>query len=331
MHRITPSQLLLTLMVFVSLILTACGAPPARSYKVGIVYASISLEQLVTGLKAGMTEQGYVEGKTVTYIYEKPTSASSNSPEQLSAQVQKLVQAQVDLIVTVGTPATQAAKDATAGTTLPIVFVPIADPVKAGFVQSFQQPGANITGVASPPERQGKRVEYLVQIVPNVKRIYVPYDAVDTSAALYLKITSDAAAKLGIELVTQPIKSADEATAAINTIPDNVQAIYLLPSGPLMSNRSQDLIKVSIQKKLPLSVSNPAQATQGALFAYNFQNETAGKQTARLVAKILTGTKPADLPVETADSFLTINLKTAQAIDLTIGDDILRQAATIIR
>ncbi|HEX2908695.1 MAG TPA: ABC transporter substrate-binding protein [Phototrophicaceae bacterium] len=332
MNQTHTRRLLLIVIVLVSLFLAACGGSQTpTTVKIGIVYASTTLEQLVDNIKVGMTAQGYEEGKTVTYLYDKPTSASSNSPEELTAQVQKLVQAQVDLIITVGTPATQAAKDATQGTTMPIVFVPIADPVQAGFVQSITHPGGNITGVATPPSLQGKRLEYLPTIVPNLKRIYIPYDAVDTSAEVYLNVIRETAAKLGIELVLQPVKTADEALAAINTIPEDVQAIFILPGGPLISNKSKELIAISLQKKLPLFVSSPAQVDQGALSAYNFNNEVVGKQAARLVIAILKGVKPADTPVESADFFLSLNLKTAKAIGLTISDSVLRYAETIIR
>ncbi len=331
MHQTTPTRTLLILLVSVSLLLTACGSPQTRTYKVGVVNALTTLGALVDGLKAEMTAQGYAEGKNVTYLYEQPTSTSSYSAEQLAAQVQKLVQAQVDAIVTVGGPATQAAKDATAGTALPIIFVPIADPVQAGFVKSLTNPGTNLTGVALPAEQQANRLQYFLKVAPAIKRIYIPYDAVDTTAPLYVKIMTDMAAQLGVELVTQPVKTADEALAAINTIPENVDAIFTLPSGPLISNHIKEVIAASLQNKLPLCVSSPAQVDQGALVAYNFRVDAAGKQAARLVIKILNGTKPADIPVEKADGYLSINLKTAQAIDLTVSNDVLREAWNIVR
>jgi putative ABC transport system substrate-binding protein len=332
MHRTTPIRLLLVLFLSVSLLLTACGSfQPPHTFKIGIVSALTVLEPLVEGFKAGMTEQGYVEGQNVTYLYDKPTSASSYSAEQLSPQLQKLVEADVDLIVTVGAPATRAAKNATDGSELPIIFVPIADPAKAGFVKSLTNPGANFTGVALLPEQQGNRLQYLLKVAPDVKRVYVPYDATDATAELYVKIMNDMAAKLGVELVAQPVKNADEAMAAIHTIPENVQAIFTLPSGPLISNRSKELIAVSVQKKLPLSMSNLAQVDQGVLLAYNFRNDMTGKQAARMVAKILKGAQPADTPVETADNYLAINLKTAQAIGLTVPNSVLREAWNIVR
>jgi putative ABC transport system substrate-binding protein len=332
MHRTTPIRLLLVLFVSLSLFLTACGSSqPPRTFKIGIVSALTALEPLVEGFKVGMTEQGYVEGQNVTYLYDKPTSTSNYSAEQLSPQLQKMVEAKVDLIVTVGAPATQAAKNATEGIAVPIVFVPLADPVKSGFVKSLTNPGGNFTGVAVPPEQQGNRLKYLLKVAPDIKRVYIPYDATDTTAELYVKITSDMAGKLGVELVTQPVKNTDEALAAIRTVPENVQAIFTLPSGPLIGNRSKDLVEVSLQKKLPLSMSGLASAEQGVLLAYNVRGDMTGKQAARLVSKILKGATPADTPVETADGYLAINLKTAQAIGLTVPDTVLREAWNIIR
>jgi putative tryptophan/tyrosine transport system substrate-binding protein len=139
------------------------------------------------------------------------------------------------------------------------------------------------------------------------------------------------AAKLGVELVMQPANNADEALAAINNIPENVQAIYTLPSGPLISNHAKEVIAVSLQKKLPLSMSSMSHVDQGALLSYNFRVDAAGEQAARIVAKILKGAKPADTPVEMVDGYLAINLKTAQAIGLAVPEDVLREAWNIIR
>jgi putative ABC transport system substrate-binding protein len=273
-----------------------------------------------------MVDQGYVEGKNVTYVY----SGAASSLDKLEPDAQNLVVAKVDLIVALGTPAAQAAKKVTTGTSVPIVFLPVSDPVTAGIVQSIANPGGNLTGIATGVEVHGLRLQWLLKVAPNVKRVYVPYDTGDAATAAGLKAVQNAAAKLGVELVTREIRNADDVTATIADIPGKVDGVFLL-AGTIVGTHMNDFITVSLQNKLPLSAPMVPQVSSGALLSYGFDNQAIGKQATRLAVRILKGAKPADLPVETSEFFLSINLKTAQAIGLTVPDDILRQAATIVR
>lgn len=317
--------------ILVQLLLAACGTSQAdqtkaSSFKIGMISTGAQFVPIIAGFKAGMADLGYVDGKNVTYIYDGPTT----SRDQLDPAAQKLLAAKIDLITTFGTSAAQAAQKATVGTTIPVVFVPVVDPVAEGIVQSLKNPGGNLTGVATGVQVHAQRLEWLLKISPNVKRVYIPYDPSDPATVPVMKAIQDAASKLGVELVTQQVHTADDVTAALGTIPGDVDAIFIVP-GNIVGPRVKDFIQASLQRKLPLSSNLKSQIDLGSLLTYSFGDAEVGKQLAGMADRILKGTKPADLPVQSAEFFLAVNVKTAQAINLTIPDEVLRQATTIVR
>jgi putative ABC transport system substrate-binding protein len=232
------------------------------------------------------------------------------------------------VILSISTPAAQAAQRATANTDIPLVFVPITDPVGAGLVKSFKQPGGNMTGVTLGFQEE-ERLKWLVHIAPTIEEIYIPYNPEDRSAVLALEIASATAADLGIELLTRETRNVEEITAAINNIPEEADAVFHLPDS-LIIPHLVELIEAANTRKLPTSGPGDASIHAGALMVYGIRHDATAKQAARLARQILSGIKPADLPVEIADFYLTINLKTAKAIGLDIPDEALRQADTII-
>jgi len=314
------------LLIITGPLMTGCGgAPKTKTYTIGVVNPSVNQESTVKGFKEGMTDLGYVEGKNVAYIYDGPVSA-----DQLDAVAQGLVKAKVDLILTITTSATKAAQKATAGTDIAVVFIPVTDPVGAGVVASLTKPGGNTTGV-TPATQEGKRLEWLLQVAPKIKQIYIVYNPKDQSPVLALKTVSETAAQLGVELITREASTTEEAMVAFKNIPKEADAIFLLPDS-VVNARGADPYMIATELGLPSSGPNVATVNDGALTAYGVDLTIAArKQAARLANQILQGTKPADLPVETTQLFSAINLKTAQAIGLGIPDAILRQANVIIR
>jgi putative ABC transport system substrate-binding protein len=308
------------------LILTGCGgSPKTQTYTIGVVNPSSNQEDTIRGFKEGMTELGYVEGKNVTYIYAGPVST-----DKLDAEAQILVEANVDLIMALTTPATQAVQKATAGTDIAVVFIPVTDPVGAGIVASLTKPGGNTTGVTYTAQ-EGKRLEWLLQVAPTIKHVYIVYNPKDQSPVTALKTVSETAAKLGVEFIIREANTIGEARVAFKNIPKEADAIFLLPDS-MVSPIAVNTLKLAIELGLPTSGPNIRTVSDGALTAYGVDLTIAAReQAARLASQILQGTKPADLPVETAEFFSAINLKTAQAIGLDISDATLRQANIIVR
>jgi putative ABC transport system substrate-binding protein len=314
------------LFIITSLLLTACGDNQKKSYTVGVINIVPDFDKIVAGFKEGMAESGYIEGDNIKYIYEGATV----DMDKLDAVAQGLVAAEADMILSITTPATKAVKRATAGTDLPVVFVPVTDPVKAGIVASLRRPRGNITGVTFGVQ-EARRMEWLVRICPAIKKIYIPYNPMDQSPVLALAMVNKVAVKLGIELITREIRNPEELDAAIKNIPAEADAVFLLPDS-LLSTRMPDMVEAATKLKLPVSGANVEVVKSfGVLTSYGIDQTSGGKQAARLAKQILQGVKPADLPVETAEFYLAINLKVAKIIGADIPDEILRQAQIIIR
>ena len=307
--------------VVLSLLLMNCNGGP-KTYTIGVVNLAPGLDAVMEGFKEGMAELGYTEGENVTYIYEGAT----NSIDTLNAVAQDLVQANVDLILSITTPATLAAQRATANTDIPVVFVPVTDPVGAGLVDSLRNPGGNITGITFGAQ-EARRLEWLIQVVPTIEEIYIPYNPEDRSAALALETVSEAAAALGVELIMHEARNDEEITTAVENTPGEADAIFLLPDS-LLGGRATEFVAL----ELPTSGANPGDLNvHGVLTSYGIEQSSSGKQAARLADQILQGARPADLPVEMADFYLAINLKTAKAIGLDVPYEILQQADIIVR
>jgi putative ABC transport system substrate-binding protein len=311
--------------VLLGIVLAACGNEKTKTYTVGVINILPTLDQNLAGFKEGMTELGYIEGKNIRYVYDGPTTDMS----KLSSAAQTLLAAEVDLILTITTPATIAAKQATADIGLPVVFVTVTDPVGAGIVDSMQHPGGNVTGVAFGIQEE-RRLEWLVRIAPEIRRIYVPYNPNDQSPVLALEMVRNAAAKLGVELITREIHNPETLNDAVLNIPAEADAVFLLPDS-MLSTRVTDIVTTATKRNLPVSGANISIIkSEHVLTSFGIDQHLVGKQAARLADQIFKGARPADLPVEMAEFYLAINLKVAKTIGLTIPDEILRQTNIII-
>jgi putative ABC transport system substrate-binding protein len=306
--------------------LAACGNEKSRTFTVGVLNIARNLDESLVGFKQGMTELGYIEGKNIRYLYDGPTKEISKLP----AAARNLLAAKADLILTITSPATLAAKEATAGSGRPVVFAIVTDPVGAGIVKSMRQPGGNTTGVTTGIA-EARRLEWLVRIAPGIRQIYAPFNPKDKSPVLALKIVRNAAAKLGVELITREAHDPETLKDAVLNIPAEADAVFLLPDS-YIGTRMSDLVAAATKRNLPFSAPNVMDVyNYDILISFGIDQHLAGKQSARLADQIFKGARPADLPVEVAEFFLAINLKTAETIGLIIPDEILRHAHIIVR
>ena len=324
-HTTTRRALCLML---TGLLLTACGGTtPAKTYSIGVVNYVQVLDPVFAGFKAQMAALGYVEGKNVTYIYH---GVLEPDPQVIGRAVKRLIDQKVDLLLPLGTLPALAAKKTVEGTNIPVVFAPVVNPVGEGIVESLSRPGGNVTGIqigyAVP-----KALEWLHKIVPQATKVHVIYHPKDTVALTSIKPLPAIASSLGIELVLDEVRSTEEAIAAIETLPKDA-AIFVVPT-PSLEPLSA-LIEVAVQHGIAVGASNHSYLSSmqaGAVVTYAGSFPAMGQQAARLADQIVKGTKPADLPVETAERFLHINLQTATAIGLDIPDEFLRQADMVMR
>jgi putative ABC transport system substrate-binding protein len=274
-----------------------------------------------------LRELGYVEGKD--YILE--IRGGGAEADRLFDRAAELVRLEVEVIVTVGSPALRGATKATR--TIPIVMRTGGDPVKAGLIGSFARPGGNITGVfARSVELSGKRLELLAEVVPKIKRVAVLTASRNFQATNEYQEIEAAARVLGVKL---QILSARDPTAIDNAFStmnkERVEALVQVPHA-LYIQHGKRILKHAAKNGLPSIYSHSIDVENGGLMSYGVNYAAEYRRTAFYVDKILRGAKPADLPVEQPTKFeLVINLKAAKQLGLTIPPNVLARADRVIK
>ena len=297
---------------------------PAR---IGALTESWGPTTLLVGLRDGLQELGYREDRD----FSIGVRFTQGDPAELPAAARDLVRLGVDLIVAADT--TNAVKAARMATDrIPIVFVGGSDPVGSGLVNSFARPGGNITGVADiDTELVPKRMELFREIVPSLRRIVFAYDAANPLANAVLTAHRDAARRLGLALVERPVRTQDEAQAAFAALRKGGGQGVLSPRLHSL-NIPGFVLDTGSRASIPTMFHSSFYVERGGLASYGADRHEMGRQAARLVAKVLKGAKPADLPVEQANAFeLVINLRTAGALGLTVPASVLLRAQRIIQ
>ncbi|WP_159441287.1 ABC transporter substrate-binding protein [Desulfopila aestuarii] len=327
--RVNWLLLIMRMVVVSSLLLISTEAVWAEGKKDNVVIAAVIYGKhnvtTLDGFKEGMKEKGYIEGKNTIYLFH----GTFQNLENLDADIAKVVSENPDLIFASTTPVALAVKKATSNHKIPVVFGPVNDPMSAGVVAEQRHPGDNITGVMLT-DSIAKQLEWAIRIAPRIKKILLPYNPNDKSSVISVEKAREAAELFKLTLDARQVSNHKEIDILLAEFPDDVGAIFLPRDGMVMS-RVEDFAKVANQKKIILSGTRLEMAERGALFGFGFNGFMVGKQMARMADQILRGRKPGDLPVETAEDYLSINLKTANTLGITISEHILRQAHTIIR
>jgi len=307
------------------IVATLPGCNGNKTYKIGVVNLAPAFDPILEGFKAGMEEAGYVEGQNIEYIYDGPAA----NPDALNDVIANLKTEQVDLVLSFGTLATLRAKEGLDGTDIPIIFGPVTDPVASGIVAEVLKPGGNITGIQTGNPTP-KRLDWLMRFVPTIKRIAVFHNPNDNSSVQALAALQETVPTFNVELVIQEAGTADEIKTQLDQLPDNVDAIFMNASAVFEAN-IKEFVATANARKLPLAAPATANVWDGALISYGHDNVLLGKQASGLAKQILQGISPSNLPVESADLLVSVNLKTAETIGLTIPDDLLRSADLIVR
>jgi putative ABC transport system substrate-binding protein len=279
------------------------------------------------GLRDGLLELGYREEEDFVI----GVRFTQGNLATLPAAVHQLLQRGVDIIYTHNGNTARAAQQAT--TRIPIVFANVEDPVGAGLVQSFARPGGNITGVTGLDLELGpKRLQIFQELIPHLKRVLFLYDPRDADSVETAKVYREAARQLGIVLAAQPVRTEAEARLSLAAVRQNEVDGILAPRCCSLDLPGLALEAAS-QQRIPIMFNSSAfWIEHGALASYGPDAYASGRQAARLVDKILKGTKPADIPVEVNSKIeFAINLKTAKALGLTIAPVVLFQADKVVR
>jgi putative ABC transport system substrate-binding protein len=301
--------------------------PTAKVYRIGYLSPGAASGGVSGPFRDALKELGYIEGRNLVI----ESRFADTRWDQLPGLAKDLVRVGVDIIVTIGTPTVQAAKEAT--TTIPIVMAGSADPVEHKLVASLARPGGNVTGVThSPgPEISGKGLQLLKEAVPAVSRVAILWDPSGLHEGLSLDAQRAVAQAIHVKLLPMEVKTLDELTTALATVArEHANGLFVFPN--FINGKNEKLIlDFARANRLPTMFQDADSVAAGGLMSY-YSNWAALRQRAAVyVDKILKGAKPADLPVEQPTKFeLVINVKTAKALGLTIPQSLLTRADHVI-
>lgn len=310
---------------------SGCSDPPSQhspgieqKFRIGLITNNPNGLRNVRGFQEGLRSLGYVENENLSYR----GGAEPVPKSELVAEIRAMVADKVDLIFTAGTPTGVAARQATAGTDIPVIFGVIADPVAAGVMDDVDRPGGNMTGVMLS-SNQARRMELLHTFLPSVEKILVPYNPEDAAPLSALAQIEPVAQKLGLQLVHAQARDNESVTRMLDNFPTDIDAVFMLPDSTVNS-RIRDLLTLSVARKLPVSGPSAAQVEAGALVSYGIIHHEVGLQAAKIADRVLRGANPGELPVETATFFLVLNQAAAERIGIKFDEAHLQQAERII-
>jgi putative tryptophan/tyrosine transport system substrate-binding protein len=301
-----------------------CDRPSDRPFTIGVVNDVPILASTLAGFKNGMSESGYVEDKDIRYVYH---GILNNDKDVIDAEIKELLSRDIDMLLTLGNRASIRTKAAVKGMDIPVVIGACVRPIEAGLIENLSHPGGNITGVVVS-DSGAKALEWMKEIIPGARKIYLPYNPADEASVVSLIGLDKAASSIGIELVCQEVRSVEETLAAIEKLPKEMDAVFLIPSTTLNA-RSIELSRAAIKRDIP--VVSRVRVDDSVLLTFAADLYEVGRQAARLANQIDKGVRPADLPVEISDVYLTVNLNTAEMLGIQIPDRVLAHAKTIIR
>ncbi len=306
--------------------LFARAQPRAKVYRIGILEV-VPAERNVANLAAlreGLRELGYVEGENLVIEYR----SADGRAERFANLAVELARLRVDVIVTRGTPAALAAKDAT--TTIPVLMATMGAP--DGTVASLRRPGGNITGVTTfSTELIGKRIELLRELVPDLARFGLLHNMGNPVAAREWDETKKSALTLGVIVELGDVRSESDIVRALERARSHRLDGLLIGADGLTQMHQQRIVDLVAQSRLPASYPSRDFVEIGGLIAYAVRYPELYRRFASFIDKILRGAKPAELPFEQPTKFeLVINLKTARALALVVPRSILLRADAVI-
>lgn len=323
--RLRQAWLIATLVGVLWAPLPAAAQQTKRPQRIGILHSSfVPNTPPVAGLKAGLKAEGLEEGRDVTLDIRFTRGDPRATPTGAAA----LVKAGVELIFTADEEASRVTKAATQ--TIPIVFTRVGDPVAAGLVAAIAHPGGNVTGVSSlDTELVPKRLEILKAIYPALRRVWAVYHADDLSSLAAARKAREVAPLLKLEVLARSVRTPEELVGYLKAVRPG-DGLLAPPS--VAMNIPGLILDLELMSRVPAVFDRAFWVQAGATVSYGSDDHAEGVQAARLVAKILRGARPRDLPVEGANKIeLTINLKTAKSLGVAIPPEILVRADRVIQ
>ena len=307
---------------------SAFAQPAPKIYRVGLLGAGLAISDnspMGVAMIRGLAKAGYELGKNLQF----ERRGAEGHIDRLPQLVEELAASKVDVIATTGYPPALAAKKAT---TLPVVAVNAGDPVATGLVANLAHPGGNITGISDvSAEVTPKRMELLKQIAPGLRKVAVMWNADDLGMTLRYRASETGAQALGVAVLPVGVREPEDFAQAFAAMDrETPDAILMVTDSLTVLNRKR-VFEYAAAHKLPAIYEFGFLVRDGGLMSYGPDEGETYDRWAALVARVLGGAKPGDLPFEQPTKFvLFINLKTAKALGLTVPPVLLAQADEVI-
>lgn len=282
-----------------------------------------SLDEIRDGVKDELSAQGYQLGKDLNVQYQSAQGSSANA-----AQIAKqFVANKPDVIVAIATPSAQAVAASTK--TIPLVFAGITDPIAAKLTKNWQPTGTNITGVSDYLEL-APQISFMKTIVPNLKSVGYIYSPGEINSTIVLKQLQALLALQNINIVAVPAQRTADIPTAAKSLKGKVDLIYTTTDNNVVS-AYESLVKFANENKIPLLASFPDAIERGAVAAFGMSYYDVGRQSGKLVVRILKGEKPGDIAPETGqETHLVINLEAAKRQGVVLPEDVIKSAYRVI-
>jgi len=309
--------------------LAAEAQQAGKVYRLGVLEVVLMTSNAtnLAAFRQGLGELGYAEGKNFVIEYR----SADGRPERFPQLAEELVRLKVDVILTRGTPAALAAKQATG--TIPIVMASSGDPLATGLVASLARPGGNVTGLSAlATDIEGKQLELVSGIVPKITRVGFLFNMSNPVRQAEWKEAEPLARSTGLQPHLIDLRAVRDLDAALEAaMRQRIGALIVGVDAVTQANREQ-IAQALIKRRLPSMSREREFVGAGGLMSYGVHYPDLYRRAGGYVARILKGAKPADLPVEQPTTFeLVINLKTAKALGLTIPPSLLARADELIQ
>jgi putative ABC transport system substrate-binding protein len=328
MRRSTRRALLIALGTYpLTAPLSLFAQQPAAMRRIGFLgpTSAAGIATRLEGLRAGLREQGFVEGENLVIEFRW----AEGNYERLPILAAELARLKVEVIVTHTTPGSRAAKQATS--TIPIVTATVGDPVGSGLIATLARPGGNLTGLSIvSPEITAKRLELIRETLPRIRRVALFYNADNSGSKADANATAATASALKVEVQHFGVKARDEFENAFAAMVKRRIDAVVIPDDPLVVANAALIARLAAKHRLP-SIGPTELTEAGGLMVYGVNFPAMFQRSAIFVSKILKGAKPGDLPVEQPTKFeMIVNMKTAKALGIKIPNSILVRAERVI-
>ncbi len=319
-------------LLIIGVLFSGCTPRPEKVFRLGIISGVTAFADIADGFKERMTELGYIEGHNIEYDYWE----LDDDPAEEKRILKKFVDEKVDLIFTFPTRPSVQAKAATQGTDIPVVF---ANATIEGteLVTNLREPGGNVTGVRFPlPETTAKKLELLLELDPNVRRIYIISTRNYPNYAATREAIDKVAGEKHLSIIDNSVTSIEDIKSGFDALeksPDiGIDAIFLMPDAINGTVAAWNIIKpFAIKHNLPVSCNADFQLQDSCLFLLLSNHIETGRSAADIANKILQGTAPGSIPVVSPNMNLYLNYRRAQELGLTVPEGLLKQAYRLIQ